>query len=107
MDVIARLPDCDGLAADATSAYTQVKVDAPRLLRIPNSECLDIRIRLPRHFWPISWAIIEDPAVPLGRNLYGHQFAGRSVGARMEKSTVLGMSSCSPKTRIILFGIRG
>ena len=33
MDVIARLPDCDGQAADAVSAYTQVKLDdAPRLL---------------------------------------------------------------------------
>ena len=31
MDVIARLPDCDGQAADAVSAYTQVKMeDAPR-----------------------------------------------------------------------------
>ena len=36
MDVSARLPDCDGQAADAVSAYTQVKMeDAPRLLRIP------------------------------------------------------------------------
>ena len=25
MDVIARLPECDGQAADAISAYTQVK----------------------------------------------------------------------------------
>ena len=32
MDVIARLPDCDGQAADAVSAYTQVKMeDAPKL----------------------------------------------------------------------------
>ena len=32
MDVIARLLDCDGQAADAVSAYAQVKmVDAPRL----------------------------------------------------------------------------
>ena len=38
MDVIARLPDCDGQAADAVSAYTQVKLeDAPRLLKIPKS----------------------------------------------------------------------
>ena len=35
MDVIARLPDCDGQAADAISANTQVKLeDAPRLLNI-------------------------------------------------------------------------
>ena len=47
---IARLPDCDGQAADAVSAYTQVKMeDAPRLLRIQKSECPDVWIRLPRH----------------------------------------------------------
>ena len=35
MDVIARLPACDGQAADAVSAYTQVKLeDAPKLLKI-------------------------------------------------------------------------
>ena len=35
MDVIARLPDRDGQAADAVSAYTQVKMeDDPKLLRI-------------------------------------------------------------------------
>ena len=43
MDVIARLPGCDGQAADAVSPYAQVKMeDAPRLLRIPKSECPDI-----------------------------------------------------------------
>ena len=40
VDVIARLPDCDGQAADAVSAYTRVQLeDAPRLLNIPKSEC--------------------------------------------------------------------
>ena len=68
MDVIARLPDCDGQAADATSAYTQVRMeDAPNLLRSPKSECPDIWIRLPRHKWPKSWSNIEDPVVPLER----------------------------------------
>ena len=34
IDVIARLPDCDGQAADAVSANTQAKMeDAPRLLK--------------------------------------------------------------------------
>ena len=34
MDVIARLPSCEGQAADAVSAYTQVKMEgAPRLLK--------------------------------------------------------------------------
>ena len=36
MDIISRLPGCDGQAADAGSAYTQEKMeDAPKLLKIP------------------------------------------------------------------------
>ena len=55
MDFIVRLPGCDGQALDAVSAYTQVKVeDAPRLLKIPKSECPEVWIRLPRHKWPKS-----------------------------------------------------
>ena len=39
MDGIPRLPGCDGQTADVISAYTQVNLeDAPRLLRIPQSE---------------------------------------------------------------------
>ena len=34
MDIISRLPGCDGQAADAVSAYTQVKMeDAHKLLK--------------------------------------------------------------------------
>ena len=76
MDVIARLPDCDGQAVDAASAYTQVKLeDAPRLLKSPLSGCSDVWIRLPRQKWPKSWANLEDPVVPLERNLYCHPLA--------------------------------
>ena len=50
MDIISRLPGCAGQAADAVSVFTQVKmVDAPKLLKIPKSECPDNWIRLPRH----------------------------------------------------------
>ena len=36
MDIISRLPGCAGEAADAVSAYTQVKMeDAPTLLKDP------------------------------------------------------------------------
>ena len=39
MDIISRLPGCDGQAADAVSAYTQVKMeDAHKLLKIQKSE---------------------------------------------------------------------
>ena len=66
MNIISRLPGCDGQAADAVSAYTQVKMeDSPKLLKIPKSECPDIWIRLPRHKWPKSWSSMEDPVVPL------------------------------------------
>ena len=75
--IISRLPGCDGQAADAVSAYTQVKMeDAHKLLKIPKSECPDIWIRLPRHKWPKSWSSMEDPVVPLERNQYGHPLAG-------------------------------
>ena len=73
MDIISRLPGCAGQAVDAASDYTQVKMeDAPKLLKIPKSECPDIWIRLPRH----KWSSMEDPVVPLERNLYGHPLAG-------------------------------
>ena len=50
--------------------------DAHKLLKIPKSECPDIWIRLPRHKWPKSWSSMEDPVVPLERNLYGHPLTG-------------------------------
>ena len=73
MDVMARLPGCSGQAADAVSTYTQVNMEgAPSLLRIPQSECPDIRIRLPKHRRPKSLSSMEKPVVPLERNLHRH-----------------------------------
>ena len=81
MDIIFRLPGCGGQAADAVSACTQVKMeDAHKLLKIPKSECPDIWIRLPRHKWPKSWSSMEDPVVPLERNLHGHPLSRTIVG---------------------------
>ena len=75
-DVIARLPDCDGQAADAVSAYTQGKnVGCSQIAQISRSECPSIWIRLPRHRWPKSWMNTNDPVVPLKRNLWGCLFA--------------------------------
>ena len=60
MDIISRLPGCAGQAADAVSAKTQVKMeDAPSSLKIPESECPDIWIGLPKHKWPKSWSSME------------------------------------------------
>ena len=87
MDIISRLPGCEGQAADAVSAYAQVKMeDAHKLFeKIPKSECPDIWIRLPRHKWPKSWSSMEDTVVPLERNLYGHPLAGLLWERQFEK----------------------
>ena len=86
MDIISRLPGCDGEAADAVSAYTQVKMeDAHKLLKIPKLECPDIWIRLPRHKSPQSWSNMEDSVVPLERNLYGHPSARLLWERQLEK----------------------
>ena len=109
LDVIARLPGCDGQAADAMSAHAQVKLeDAPRMLETPRSECPEVRICLPRREWPKSWSNIEDLVVLLERYLYGHplagllwerQFEGVLFGLGWGKSTELGMSVCASKNK--------
>ena len=73
MDIISRLPG------------KFKKEDAPKLFKIPKSECPDIWIRLPRHKWPKSWSSMEDPVVPLERNLYGHPLAGLLWERQYEK----------------------
>ena len=42
--------------------------DTP-LLKPPKSECPDIWIR-PQYKWPVTWQNIEEPVVPLQRDLY-------------------------------------
>ena len=42
-------------------------------------------IRVPRHKWPKSWSSMEDPVVPLERNLYGHPVAGLLWERQFEK----------------------
>ena len=84
--------------------------DAPTLLKIPKSECPDIWIRLPKHNWPKSWSSMEDPVVPLERNLYGHPLAGplwkREIEMfskiRLGKSSKLGMLIRKPRKGLFL-----
>ena len=59
--------------------------DAPKLLKNPKSECPDIWIRLPQHQWPKSWSSMQDPVLPLERNLYGHPLAGLLWERQFEK----------------------
>ena len=71
MDIISRLPGCDGQAADAVSAFT-------RNVQTFGFVCHDTK-------WPKSWSSIEDPVVHLERNLYGHLLAGLLWERQFEK----------------------
>ena len=116
MDIISRLPGCSGQAADAVSAYTQVKMEDPStLLKIPKSECPDFWIRLRKHKWPKSWYSMEDPVVLLERNLYGHPLAGLLRERQFEKflfqhgweKSKLEMLIRTPSKRVILICVCG
>ena len=77
MDIITRLPGCAGQAADAISVETQVIMeDTPKLLKIP-------KIGMSGHL--DSSSSMEDPVVPLERNLYGHPLAGLLWERQFEK----------------------
>ena len=89
MDIISKLPGCSGQAADAVTSCTQLKMeDASNILKIPKW------IRPPPHKWPKSWSSMEDPVVPLERNLYGHPLAGllweRQFGTLLGKKFQVG-----------------
>ena len=94
---------CDGQAADAVSAHTQVKMeDAPKLLKIPKSECPYTWIRLPRHKLLKSWSSMEDPVVPLertsvrsfGRTIMGEAIWENSIETRLGEGFQIG-NACS------------
>ena len=106
MDIISRLPGCDGQAADAVSAYTQVKMeDAPKIIensQIGMSTHLDTSTTT--QMAKIMVSSMEDPVVSLERNLYGHPLAGLLWERQFEKVLLkhgwekvskLGMSLCT------------
>ena len=76
MDIISRLLGCDGHAADAVSACTQVKMeDAHKLWKIPRSECPDILDLSTTTNGLSHGPVSKTQSVPLERNLYGHPLA--------------------------------
>ena len=117
MDIISRLPGCDGQAADAVSAKTQVKMeDARKLLKIPNSECPDIWIRLPQHRWPTcmvqygrssrsSWT--ESVRSSFGRTIRGKAIWENPIETWLGENSKLWMSLCTSWKRIILICVCG
>ena len=102
MYIISRLPGCAGQAADAVSAYTQVKMeDASKIMKNPKSECPDIWICLPRHKWPKSWSSIEDF---LSEICMVKDFL---LAARLGEGFQLGMLIRTPRKRSILNNVCG
>ena len=101
MDVVSRLPGCAGQAADAISAYTQVKMeDAPSLLKIPKSECPDIWIRPPKHKMAQIMVQFGRPSCSCGtecvrssvsRTVMGKAIGESSIRTRLGKSSKLRM----------------
>ena len=79
MDVISRLPDCAGQAADAIPAYTQVKLeDAPKLLKKIFKIGMSRRVDTPSktQMAEIMVQYGRPSSVPFERNLCGHPPAG-------------------------------
>ena len=117
MDIISRLPGCDGQAVDAVSVCSQVKMaDVHKLVKIPKSECTCIWIRPPRNKWPESSSSKQDPVVPLEMNLYGHPLSKTIIGKAVWENLVenmagrkfqLGMSLCTSWKKIILICVCG
>ena len=77
MEIISRLPGCDGQAANANICLYPSK----------NGRCSQIiensKIWMSRHVdsciptkWSKSWSNMKDPVDPFERNLYGHPLAG-------------------------------
>ena len=86
MDIFSRLPGCAGQAADPVSAYTQVKMeDAHNYWKFPDRNVQIFGYVYQSTKWPKSWSSMEDPVVPLERNLYGHPLAGLLWERQFEK----------------------
>ena len=89
MDIISRLPGVRG-----TSSRRSISLYPSK-----NGRCSEIiensQIGMSRHSdsstttkWPKSWSSMEDPVVPLERNLYGHPLAGLLWERQFEKMSI-------------------
>ena len=77
LDFLAGLRGSAGQAGDLVSALTQGRIkSAPTLLKLLESECPDIWIRLPRNKWPVGWQNVEEPVVSWDKHCRGHPPAG-------------------------------
>ena len=87
MDIISRLPGFAGQAADAASAYTQVAHGRCSQI-VENSQNRNVQTFGSVYHdtnGPNHGPSMEDPVVPLERNLYGHPLAGLLRERQFEK----------------------
>ena len=90
LDTISRLLGLAREANDAVSACTQVIMEvAPRLLKLPGTECFTMCVILPRTRRPAQRDKIDDPVVLLEGHLYGHPLAGLLWERKLEELLLL------------------
>ena len=74
--IMSRLPGCAGQVADAVSVKLRSKWKMlQNYWKFPNRNLQTFGF-VYHDEWLKSWSSIEDPVVPLERNLYGHPLAG-------------------------------
>ena len=115
MDVVARLLDCDGQAADAISAYTQVKMEdaqeTTKHYQIRMSGCMDTSSKTEMdEVVGISWR--SRCSSWTYTDTHSQTLVGKTVrksidGTWLGKSTKLGMPVRSQKTKVIPIGLCG
>ena len=117
MDIISRLPGCARQAADAVSAYTQVKMeDAPQSLKIPKSEMSrHLDLSTTTHMTKInvqygrpsrsSWA--KSVWSSIGRTVMGKAIWENLIEIRLGEGFQLGMLIRTKWKRVILICVCG
>ena len=80
MDIISRLPGCDGHASRRSISLYPSKTN---YWKFQNRSVQDIWIRLPRHKWPKSWSSMEDPSCSSWaesvRSSFGRTIMGKAI----------------------------
>ena len=118
MDIISRLPGCDGQAADAVSLYTQVKMeDAHEIIKkFPNRSVQtfgfvyhDTKGQNHGPVWKTQLFLLSGicTVILLAGLLWEMQFEKLLLQHGWEKVSKLGMSFCSSSKRIILLCVCG
>ena len=109
MDIISRLPGCAGQAADAVSAFSQVKMeDAHKLFKIPRIFGYVYQNNTGNHgpVWKTqSFLLSEICMVILWQVLKGN--LRKSFEARLGKGFQLGMLIRTPSKSVILICVCG